>query len=88
MKGKVVFFQRKQRPLGNFSVEIYFRQVRENLPADIEYEVITMPFESNGLFKRFANAVYCIFKQGDINHITGDIHYVASFLKKSKTILC
>ena len=46
-----------------------------------------MPFESSGLFKRLANALYCIFKQGDINHITGDIHYVATFLKKKKTIL-
>jgi glycosyltransferase involved in cell wall biosynthesis len=46
-----------------------------------------MPFESNGLWKRLANAIYCAFKQGDINHITGDINYVASFLNKSKTVL-
>ena len=46
-----------------------------------------MPFESNGFFKRVYNAIYCINKQGDINHVTGDIHYVAIFLKKSKTVL-
>ena len=28
---KVVFFQRKQRQLGNFSLEIYFQQFRENI---------------------------------------------------------
>lgn len=84
---KVVFFQRKQRALGNFSVEIYFEQVRKNLPDSIEPILVEMPYESNGLFKRLANAIYCAFKQGDVNHITGDIHYVATFLKKSKTIL-
>lgn len=86
-KIKVVYFSRKPRALGNFSVEIYFKQIRENLPEGIEAINIEMPFESSGLFKRLANAVYCFFKQGDINHITGDIHYVAAFLKKRKTIL-
>lgn len=84
---KVVYFTRKQRQLGNFSVEIYFNQVRENLPEPFFGVLCDMPYESNGFFKRLANAIYCIFKQGDINHITGDIHYVATFLKKRRTIL-
>jgi glycosyltransferase involved in cell wall biosynthesis len=86
-KIKVVHFSRKPRALGNFSVESYFKQVRENLPEEFEAINIEMPYESSGFFKRLANAFYCIFKQGDINHITGDIHYVAAYLKKSKTIL-
>lgn len=86
-KIKVVYFSRKPRALGNFSVEIYFKQIRENLPEEIEPIHVEMPFESSGFFKRLANAIYCVFKQGDINHITGDIHYVAAFLKKHKTIL-
>jgi len=86
-KLKVVYFTRKQRHLGNFSLETYFEQVRQNLTKEFIPVLCTMPYESNGLFKRMANTLYCIFKQGDINHITGDIHYVATFLKKSKTIL-
>ena len=86
-KINVVFFQRKQRNLGNFSVEIYFKQVIDNLPQDINPIIVEMPFISNGFFKRLYNILFCIFKQGDVNHITGDIHYVAAFLKKSKTIL-
>jgi glycosyltransferase involved in cell wall biosynthesis len=86
-KIRVVFFTRKQRGLGNFSVESYFENIRKNLPEQFDSVNIIMPFESNGLLKRFFNALYCITKQGDINHITGDIHYVATFLKKSKTIL-
>ena len=86
-KINVVFFQRKQRNLGNFSVEIYFKQVINNLPQDINPILVEMPFISNGFFKRLYNILFCIFKQGDVNHITGDIQYVAMFLKKSKTIL-
>ncbi len=46
-----------------------------------------MPFQNKGILKRLGNIVYCFFNQGDINHITGDIHYVAAFLKRRKTIL-
>jgi glycosyltransferase involved in cell wall biosynthesis len=84
---KVVYFQRKQRAVGNFSVEIYFEKIRKNLPEDFKAELVMMPYESKGLFKRIANALYCINKQGDINHVTGDIHYVGIFLKRRKTIL-
>ncbi len=86
-KLKVVYFTRKQRHLGNFSLETYFEQVRQYLPEEFIPAICILPFESNGLFRRIANSLYCIFKQGDINHITGDIHYVAAFLKKRKTIL-
>ena len=84
---RVAFFHRKPRPLGNFSIETYFQQIREHLPAPYQPIYVEMPFESNGLWRRMANAIYCAFKQGDINHITGDIHYVAAFLQKKKTVL-
>jgi glycosyltransferase involved in cell wall biosynthesis len=86
-KLRVIYFTRKQRYLGNFSIETYFEQVRQNLPQPFTPVLCTMPYQSNGLLRRIANSLYCIFKQGDINHITGDIHYVAAFLKKRKTVL-
>jgi glycosyltransferase involved in cell wall biosynthesis len=86
-KIKVIFFQRKQRELGNFSVEIYFDQVRKHLSNDFMPILRTVPFESNGLIRRILNIFYCFLCQGDINHITGDIHYVSLLLKKKKTIL-
>ncbi len=84
---KVVFFNRKPRALGNFSVESYFKQIRENLPPNVEAISLDMPYESNGLWRRVANAIYCMLHQGDVNHITGDIHYVGIFLSRKKTIL-
>jgi glycosyltransferase involved in cell wall biosynthesis len=86
-KMKIVYFSRKPRALGNFSIETYFKLIRENLGEEFEAVNCEAPFENNGLFKRLGNAIYCAFKQGDVNHITGDVHYLATFLKKRKTIL-
>jgi glycosyltransferase involved in cell wall biosynthesis len=86
-KLELVFFSRKPRALGNFSVETYFSMVAQELSNEFDVSIVEMPFESKGLFPRLFNAIYCRFKQGDINHITGDIHYVAAFLIKRKTIL-
>lgn len=86
-KKKIVYFNRKPRELGNFSIESYFQLIQAELSHEFEVINKVMPYESSGLLKRLANALYCLFNQGDVNHITGDIHYVAAFLKKSKTIL-
>lgn len=86
-KIKVVFFNRKPRALGNFSIEMYFQLVQNYLSNEFEVVNKVMPYESSGFLNRIGNALYCFFNQGDVNHITGDIHYVAAFLRKSKTIL-
>jgi glycosyltransferase involved in cell wall biosynthesis len=86
-KLKVVFFNRKPRALGNFSIEIYFQLIQNYLKDEFIVINKVMPYESNGLLNRLGNVIYCFFNQGDVNHITGDIHYVAALIKKSKTIL-
>lgn len=86
-KIKVVFFNRKPRSLGNFSVEIYFKLMQDYLQADFEIVNKVMPYESNGIINRILNVIFCFLNQGDVNHITGDIHYVTLLLRKSKTIL-
>jgi len=86
-KLKVVFFSRKPRALGNFSVETYFKIVADELANEFDVSIVQMPYESKGLFPRLYNAIYASYKQGDINHITGDIHYIATLLEKKKTVL-
>jgi glycosyltransferase involved in cell wall biosynthesis len=83
---RVAFFHRKPRALGNFSIETYFQQIREHLPQPFQPVYVEMPYESNGLWRRLANAMYCFFKQEDINHVTGDINYVSILLRKNQTI--
>jgi glycosyltransferase involved in cell wall biosynthesis len=61
--------------------------VANQMKADYDVIQIVMPFESKGVLPRLLNALYCFFRQGDLNHITGDIHYVAILLSRQKTIL-
>jgi glycosyltransferase involved in cell wall biosynthesis len=82
---KVVYFQR--RPLdGQFSIERVFSEIRKALPEGIHYR-IALCRHSRGLFERLYNAIEAVARQGDINHITGDIHYIAALLHKRKTLL-
>lgn len=83
---KVVFFQRK-KPTSFFSIEQVFDQVRGNQPREIESVVKELRFTSSGLFRRMYGCIESYFCQGDINHITGDIHFIAPFLSRRRTIL-
>jgi glycosyltransferase involved in cell wall biosynthesis len=84
---KVVFFQRKPRPNKNFSLEILFEQIRAHLPESIKPVKEIAHYYSEGFFKRLYISLEFIFKQGDVNHVTGDITFVTYFLKKRKTVL-
>ncbi|MEP7318538.1 MAG: hypothetical protein ABI921_07345, partial [Panacibacter sp.] len=84
---KVSFYQRKPRSNRNFSVENYFNAMRAALPATVEANVYICKYESSGFLKRLYNCIEAVTRQGDVNHITGDINYLTFFLKKRKTIL-
>lgn len=83
----VVYFNRKPSSMGNFSIESYFKDVQSFMAPNIKITSLNMPFTSSGFFRRVCNILFCYFHQGDVNHITGDIHYVALLLRKSKTVL-
>lgn len=82
----VVFFHRKPND-NNFSVEGLFQEIRDSMPPEVECNLVVSRFVSKGFFPRLYNVIDAFFNQGDINHITGDVHYLAYLLKKSKTLL-
>lgn len=84
-KLKVVQFNRKRPTPG--SIEILFGTIRKFIPTTIDVELFVPRYESRGFFKRLAIVVESYFNQGDVNHITGDIHFASFLLKKKKTIL-
>lgn len=84
---RVIFFHRKPRPNQNYSVESLFAFVRANLPSDIDWEVKELKYISEGFFKRLYIGIEAAINQKGINHITGDINFIALFLKKRYTIL-
>ena len=84
---KVVFFHRKPWPEKNFSIESQFDFLRENLPSDIHPEVKVMQFFSKGILKRLYIMVEALLSQGQVNHITGDINFIALLLPRRRTVL-
>ena len=84
---KVVLFYRKPFEDYHHSIEELFGVIQDNFPADIDHTAYVMKYESQGFVKRLKNCLDVRNKQGNINHITGDVHYIAAFLKKKKTIL-
>ena len=55
---KIVFFNRKPRPLGNYSIEIYFQEIRKYINEHFEVIFLEMPYVSSGFFRRLANAIF------------------------------
>ncbi len=86
-KMNIVFFQRKHRKIGNYSIENYFNGIRNLLPEGITQKLYFSKFESRGIFERAFDIICAAFHQGDINHITGDVHFLNLLMIKKKTIL-
>lgn len=75
------FFRPKQE--GAHSIEILFKSIIENLPSYVDYKF----FVCTKKWKRFHSFFKSTKYQSQINHITGDIHTIALFLSKKRTIL-
>jgi glycosyltransferase involved in cell wall biosynthesis len=83
----VVFFYRKPRAAGNFSIEFLFEHIQNNLPPYIKTRTAVSHYESNGLWPRVYNALEASHRQADINHVTGDVHFLTLLMRKRKTVL-
>lgn len=70
-----------------YSMETVYADVRANLPDDIVARVQHCSFESRGIVNRLCDAWAARRHQGDVNHITGDVHYLAYFLKPARTVI-
>lgn len=79
-------FMRKPRS-GNFSIERLYQDVRAALPEDCQTEVWTCQEFSNGLLPRLRDMWRARRHQGDVNHVTGDVHYLTFLLDRRRTIL-
>lgn len=84
---KVSFLQRKPRPKQNFSIEFIFDDLRHRLSGDIRPTVHRAPFYSNGVIRRALIALSAALHQGELNHVTGDIHFASLLLRRRKTLL-
>ena len=84
---KVTYIIRKAQPIGNFSVEVHFREVAAYVKAHMEIRFLFLPFVSKGIWRKVLNLLYVLFHRGEVNHVTGDITYVALALLGKKSII-
>ena len=86
-KKKIHLFFRKPCFGLHFSLEnFYFELIKNFQHKDIEFKVKVCPLESKGILNRILITIWAFFNQGDINHICGDVNFIAFFLNKKKTI--
>jgi glycosyltransferase involved in cell wall biosynthesis len=83
---RVTFFHRLPQDV-HFSVERLFADVRRVLPESMHARVAVCRFPSRGIWRRIYNIVEAAFREGDINHITGDVHFLSLLLHKRRTLL-
>lgn len=83
----IVFFYPRSKITRNYSIENLFNEVRRSLPGVFNSVIHIPKYTSNGVWRRMANIVHAALRQGDVNHIVGDVHFLALLLKKRRTIL-
>ena len=67
-------------------MERLFEDVRTRLPADIRVNTSINCF-SRGLFGRIYDILRAYRNQGDVNHVTGDVHFLTYLLDWRRTVL-
>jgi glycosyltransferase involved in cell wall biosynthesis len=71
-----------------FSIERVFEVVRSAMPADENLEISEWSAPDAQGFVGMVRAAWAARQaQGDINHVTGDAHYLTWFLDRSRTVL-
>jgi len=69
------------------SIEQLFDAIGSNFSQEVKVKKVYANYKSKAFIHRIRIALQARKNQADINHITGDIHFIAPFLKKDKTIL-
>jgi glycosyltransferase involved in cell wall biosynthesis len=82
----IIYFFRKPRS-GAHSIENLFLNIQKELPGEIKYTNHFLSWTSSGLLNRIALTWEAYRTQGKINHITGDVNFIALLLPMRHTIL-
>ena len=84
---KIVYFYVKPRANRNYSIPALFSAIQKSLPDKLNSQVSIASKHSSGFWNRLSIALEARAKQGDINHVTGDIHFITCLFKRQRTVL-
>lgn len=82
----VVQFRRRARS-GAYSLESVFDSILPYLPPEVSVTVVVLPDVSVGATRRLRSMLHARRRRGEVNHVTGDINYLALGLPRRSTIL-
>ena len=71
---KVVVFLRKKRKEAN-SIEEIFYSLKKYLGDNVDF--IELPYGGAGIMSICRNILFAYRHRGDVNHISGEVHYIA-----------
>lgn len=77
----------RKRDVGAYSIERLFEDIRIRLKDEISIKVFENPRPSSGVINRIVNIIFASLQKCDINHITGDTHFLNLLMNREKTIL-
>lgn len=83
---QVVQFMRRSRP-NVFSLERLYEDIRGSMPDDCGVSVWTCRNASKGFWPRVRDLWAARSAQSDVNHVTGDVHYLTFLLQSQRTVL-
>ena len=83
---RVTHYQRRSTNQ-SFSIERLYRDIRREMPSDIKVESSVSHFFSRGMLRRLFDILRAPRYQGEVNHVTGDVHFITYLLDRKRTIL-
>ena len=90
MENKIAvnFFQRRPRSGFSFSVEFIFEDIRKRLADKIVANLFLSRCYNDGFYTKIINIIEAAFRQNkDINHITGEVHFLNLLMNKRRVLL-
>ncbi len=89
VKTTATLFYRKPRSSGNFSIESAFDQIMASFPANSPWKLrkFVSSYFSNGVVPRTKAILEARRNQDQVNHVTGDVNYLALGLPRDRTVL-
>src|ERR1700749_2075236 len=87
-KIKVNYFQRKPHAGFSFSIEFIFNDIRKRLIHRIHPKIYICRCYNTGYYSKLVNIIEAVFRQGgDVNHITGEVHFLNLLMRKRTVLL-
>lgn len=82
---KINYFFR--HPKVGFSIQRVFQTINQGIVETYDIEELFLPSPKSNFVSILKNGIFARKHQGNINHITGDAHYLLYFLKRAKTVV-